>query len=303
MNLTWRTRRLVTVFRWLWQQLRHEGTRQCVLNMSLGALRDWLVQSSEEGVRVWLAVFEEARQRRWLEVCQTLLNALTRLQSFDHVAALSRYFRARLHHWRGRVRQAESSYHAVLAYPHANAYLQANALEGLGQLYYDQGWLSLSERLFHHSARKYRALNGSFGIASSYADLAVLYRRRNLWRQSLAYSHKALRWLGAPHNAFEAHLQGEILLGMSIVHRTLGRWSAAHRYVSQALALFILYSDRYGAAIATAQMGRTFFYQGCHRRATVLLHEGCVSCSRCPPSRRSDSFSVIWAKPTSRPDG
>lgn len=72
---------------------------------------------------------------------------------------------------------------------------------------FEQGWLPLSERLFHASAKQYRALHHNAGIASSYAGLAVLRRRRNLWRQSLTYSYRALRLL-RPSTPLEAHLKG-----------------------------------------------------------------------------------------------
>lgn len=134
MTTTWRVRVHLAIFRWLWGQLRHEGTRQWVLKVSLEWLWDFLVQSPNEGLPLWLEVFQEARHRRWLGLCQTMLDAIRPLRLPKDIVTLSWYCRARLDHWQGKVRQAEKSYHAVLNSGHVNAYLQAHAIEGLGEL-------------------------------------------------------------------------------------------------------------------------------------------------------------------------
>ncbi len=256
MNTTWRTHLTVVIFRWLWGQLRLEGTRQWLLNVSLRALRDWLIQSSVEGGRVWVEVFEESDRLHRLERCRQLLDALASLRRKHVITPLVIYFRAKLDHRRGYLRRAERGYHRILLSRSLDVNLRAYTLESWARLNFEQGRLLLSERLFQMAAKKWRQIGSITGLSSSFAQLALLHRRRSDWNSSIIYSRKVLSLVGAPSNSTQAHIVGEVLLGLNIILRIQGQFQQAAYFLEQADFIFHRAHDFMGIALVQNQKAR-----------------------------------------------
>lgn len=262
MKTTWRTHLIVVIFRWLWGQLRQEGTRQWVLNVSLEGLRDWLIQSPDEGVRVWFEVFEESDRLHRLWRCQQLLSALESLRHRHEVAPLVIYFRAKLSHRRGHLGKAEWGYQRVLLSRRLHRCLQAYALEGWAKLHYDQGRLLLAERLLLQSLQIFKQVGDMTGVASGYASLALLYRRRNLWAQSQAFSRRCLELLRGRQDPVSLHITGEVLLGVGVIERIQGEYKTTETIIRDLLRRFESLYDNFGYAIALYHAARMSLYQG-----------------------------------------
>ncbi|HEX8230600.1 MAG TPA: tetratricopeptide repeat protein [Chloroflexia bacterium] len=166
---------------------------------------------------------------------------------------------------------------------------RAKALNGAGNLAYNQADYPTAQTLHEESMAISKELDDKLNFAASLNNIGIILRRRGEYARARLMFEEAIetnRTIGNPHwQAINLNNLGNVLFDQ-------GDYASARAYQEESLGIFTALGDEWGIAMSTNDLGRIVFDQGDYATAN-LLYERSLGLQRKMGDRRGIASSLV----------
>ncbi|MDQ3705961.1 MAG: tetratricopeptide repeat protein [Chloroflexota bacterium] len=166
---------------------------------------------------------------------------------------------------------------------------RAKALNGAGNLAYNQADYPTAEGLHEESMSISKELDDRLNFAASLNNIGIILRRRGEYARARLMFEEAIevnRTIGNPHwQAINLNNLGNVLFDQ-------GDYVSARAYQEESLGIFTALGDEWGIAMSTNDLGRIVFDQGDYATAN-MLYERSMALQRKMGDRRGIASSLV----------